>query len=389
MKIIHYCQHVLGIGHFLRSLEICKALHGHEILLVTGGAGLDIQVPDHVRGVRLPGLMMDPDFKGLLAAEEGRSIDQIKEARRERLFDIFKKEAPDIFIVELYPFGRKAFRFELNPIIHGIRNGDLPASQIICSLRDILVEKGDQSSYEERVVTVLNRYFDAVLVHADPSLIRLNETFSRIGDIGIPIIYTGFIAPKPARNGRARIRQLLDLGENEVLVVASAGGGKVGYRLLEAVAQTYSYLKTETGLHFCVFTGPYMEERDFKRLNSLSNRRIQIARFTPDFLSYMAGADLSVSMAGYNTCMNILTSQVPALVLPFSQNREQRLRAEALGRLGVLEILAEDDLQPPRLASMMEALLCRRSQSRITIDLDGAKNTARWLESCMKNPKQD
>jgi predicted glycosyltransferase len=30
MKIACYCQHVLGIGHFHRSLEICKALAVHH-----------------------------------------------------------------------------------------------------------------------------------------------------------------------------------------------------------------------------------------------------------------------------------------------------------------------------------------------------------------------
>lgn len=385
MRILQYSQHFLGIGHYFRSLEISRALKGHEVTLVTGGFPIDTPLPAHVQEVRIPGLMMDSDFKNLYHAEEGRSLEQVKEQRRKLLLDIFKRYAPDIFIVELYPFGRKTVRFELDPLLEGIHTKKLSSCRVICSLRDILVEKKDTASYENRVLHILNKYFDAVLVHADPSLIRLNETFSRVGDIAIPIIYTGFIAPKPARNRRAGIRQLLAVGKHEVLVVASAGGGKVGYRLLKAVAQAYSYLTTETRVHLCLFTGPFMEEKDFNRLNSLSNQRMRIARFTPNFPSYMAGADLSVSMAGYNTCMNILASQVPALVLPFSQNREQRLRAEALARLGALEILDEHDLQPPRLASLMETLLRRRSPSHITIDLDGANNTARWLESCMKS----
>ncbi len=37
MKIIHYCQYIWGVGHFFRSLEICRALAGHDVLLVTGG----------------------------------------------------------------------------------------------------------------------------------------------------------------------------------------------------------------------------------------------------------------------------------------------------------------------------------------------------------------
>lgn len=388
MKIVYYCQHVLGVGHFLRSVEICKALDTHDVLLVTGGLEIKIQLPSHIRTLFLPGIMMDPEFKSFLLVEKNKSIDQVKQVRRELLIETFKKEAPDIFIVELYPFGRKAFRFELDPILDGIRNKDLSPSCVICSLRDILVEKKDTVSYENRVVNILNTCFDAVLVHADPSLIKLDETFSRTDEIVIPMVYTGFVTPKPPPDARAKIRQRHRIAENEILVVASAGGGKVGFRLLQAVVQVLQYMEAERSIHLYIFSGPLMSNEDFDRLKSFSNRRIQVSRFNPDFLSYLAAADLSVSMAGYNTCTNILAARVPSLVWPFSQNREQRLRAETLARLGALEILNEDDLQPPRLASIMEASLYRQSQSRINIDLDGAINTAQWLESWIENSHQ-
>ena len=52
MKIVFYCQHVLGIGHFFRSLEICRALHRHRVILVTGGPAIGIEPPGHVREFR-------------------------------------------------------------------------------------------------------------------------------------------------------------------------------------------------------------------------------------------------------------------------------------------------------------------------------------------------
>ena len=44
MKIIQYCQHVLGIGHLFRSLEISRALSDHEVILVTGGLDGKIKI---------------------------------------------------------------------------------------------------------------------------------------------------------------------------------------------------------------------------------------------------------------------------------------------------------------------------------------------------------
>jgi predicted glycosyltransferase len=384
MKIVHYCQHVLGIGHFFRSLEICKALDGHEVHLVTGGPTIDISLPPHVREVKLPGLMMDRDFKNLFTTDADRSVDEVKKERQKLLLHLFEKGAPDLFIVELYPFGRKAFRFELDPILQGIRKRELPRSRVVCSLRDILVEKEDPVLYEKGVVSALNSYFDVLLVHADPSVIKVDETFSSTGDIAIPIVYTGFVTAKPAPYARIRLRRQLGIGEREFLVIASAGGGKVGFPLLEAVAHAVRFMETRNTLHLHVFAGPFMSREEFERLKSLSSKRVQVFRFTPDFLSYLVAADLSVSMTGYNTCTNVLAAGVPALVWPFSRNREQRLRAERLSRLGPLEAIEDDDLEPARLATIMGRTLSRRSRVPVTIDLEGAANTARWLEQWME-----
>ncbi len=384
MKIVHYCQHVLGIGHFFRSLEICKALEGHEVYLITGGPRIDTPLPPHVREVRLPGLMMDRDFKNLFTTDDDRSVDQVKKERRQLLLQLFEEDPPDLFIVELYPFGRKAFRFELDPILQGIRNKELPRSRVVCSLRDILVEKEEPLLYEKHVVSVLNRCFDALVVHADSSVIKLDETFSSIEDIAIPIVYTGFVTAKPVPDARIRFRQQLGIGERELLVVASAGGGRVGFPLLKAVMRAVRYTEKRNTLHLHVFAGPFMSEEEFERLKSVSDKRMQVFRFTPDFLSYLVAADLSVSMTGYNTCMNILAAGVPALVWPFSRNREQRLRAEKLSRLATLKVLDDDDLEPAHLATIMDRALSRRSTTPVTIDLEGAANTARWLERWME-----
>ena len=205
MKIVLYCQHVLGIGHFFRSMELCRALSGHEVIFLAGGARVAAPMPDHVRMVTLPGLMMDSGFKRMYATDPLKTVDQVKAARKKFLWEVMAKERPDVLIVELYPFGRKAFRFELDPLLTGIRDGRLPSCRVICSLRDILVEKTDVDAYEHRVVKTLNHGFDALWIHADPRLVRLDETFSRVKAISVPVVYTGFITPKPPPDARSRI----------------------------------------------------------------------------------------------------------------------------------------------------------------------------------------
>ena len=47
MRITYYCQHVLGIGHLHRSLEICKAIAvEHQVTLILGGPKAHIDQRD-------------------------------------------------------------------------------------------------------------------------------------------------------------------------------------------------------------------------------------------------------------------------------------------------------------------------------------------------------
>ncbi len=389
MKIIYYCQHVLGMGHYFRSLEICKAFEGHEVILVSGGASLNIPVPEHVRQVCLLPLRMDSDFSGLESDSDDKTVEQVKAARQQALYDLFLSECPDLFMVELFPFGRKAFGFELIPIFNGIRQKKLCPSRVICSLRDVLVEKKDVPAYESRVIASLNQWFDALLIHSDPSIVKLDETFSRMKDIRIPVAYTGFVTPRPLVGDRTAIRQHLGIGDDSHLIVASAGGGKVGFVLLDAVIRAFDRLSLEADAFLQVFTGPFMESNAVHRLQNMSKDRISVSRFTPDFPAWLSAADLSVSMAGYNTCMNVLAAKVPSLVWPFSQNREQRLRAERISELGGMQILQDADLELKNLAKHMGRNLAERIRPVCPVDLGGAVNTVNWTLSWMKTQRND
>jgi predicted glycosyltransferase len=215
-------------------------------------------------------------------------------------------------------------------------------------------------------------------------MVSLEETFSSAADIRLPVVYTGFVTSRPDTNGGIKLRKRLGIGDDEFLVVASAGGGRVGASLFRAVLDAYSLLIPRNNLRLYIFTGPFMTEVDFNALSerAASMSGVQVARFTNEFLSFLAAADLSISMAGYNTCMNILASGVPSLVWPFDQNREQGLRAEKLASLGGPTVITDADLKPRRLAALVEdALKKPRGSVEPPVKLDGARETARWLEA--------
>ncbi len=371
-----YSQHVLGIGHFFRSMEIARALSDHEVMFVEGGDPLpEFVAPSHVKRLLLPALMMDAEFKAM-EVREG-SLEAIKAARSKSFMEAFLDFSPHVLVTELFPFGRRQFRFELMPVLQTIHERRLP-TKVVCSLRDILVEKADQAAYEAWVLKLLNRYYSLLLVHADPRLISLDETFSQVDQITLPIRYTGFVT---------RALPTVTREPGHKVIVASSGGGKVGADLLAttiAAVQTLS----DPNLRLKIFVGPFMEasDREFLLNLAVKDPRTLLMPFSPDFLAELLAADLSVSMAGYNTCMDLLNTGVKAIVYPFRQNREQGLRAGKLETLGLVRVIPE--LEAASLAHAIEQALAspRAASAAPPLDLAGAVNTATILGSFMGSP---
>ena len=381
MNIIFYCQYVWGMGHFIRSLEFTRALSDHDVTLVAGGQEVAVNLPDYVDLVRLPALYMDEMFTTLIPGDSGITVAQIRQERKEALYALFEQKKPDVFIVELYPFGRSIFGFELEPLLEDIREGRFGHVKTVCSLRDILVEKKDPSAYEERVLQKLNRHFDALLIHSDPALLRLEETFTRVRDIKIPVVYTGFITQQtdPA-NGRS-LRRELAISCGQKFIVASAGGGRSGYRLLTSVIDACELLRGKLPIRLEVFTGPFMENEEFEKLSVRTSAGFRIRRYTKRFLDYLYAADLSVSLAGYNTCMNLLVTKVPALVYPYSRQQEQPLRANRIKNLLPMKILSSADIRPIPLSRHIDQLLHHPEiPDRPSVDFHGAANAANFLK---------
>lgn len=408
MRIVHYCQHVLGMGHFFRSLEIDKALCGHEVTLITGGTPVEIALPAHVMHEELPPLMMDKDFSRFVCMggyeeceiDPEKELQRIRTTRAARLMEIMERVRPHVFLVELFPFGRKQFGFELLPVLERARRGDFGSMKTLCSLRDILVEKDNQADYEERVISVLNPLFQGVLVHTDPSVVRLEETFSRTMDITIPVLDTGYVTSLPQHTDSQTLRCELGIPNDQPFIIASAGSGSVGYELLKASVLASCELIKSLPHRLQVFTGPFMDQIQQNLLKKAADTypHISIQNFTDRFVDYLCAADLSISMAGYNTTMNLLSTGIFGLVQPFDQNREQRMRSERLAAQGALGILEEQDLTPSRLAVRMRTALQNmqgRNQASLRVDLNGAHRSAElieqlfspWAESSPKGKK--
>lgn len=378
MKVAYYCQHVLGIGHLHRSLEICRAMAvDHSVTMILGGSPIQIE-KGQIDIFQLPGLMMNEEFQNLAPVDPGRSLSEVQSEREKILFHFIETFQPDVFMIELYPFGRKAFRNELDPVLKALRKGRLRPSLTVCSLRDILVERTDSTKFEKRVISTLNDFFDLILVHGDRRLCSIDETFSRVSDIHPDVIYTGYVSPDAGQQSKTTFRKNRGIEDGHKYVVGSIGGGSVGSELLASIVDAVKFLNDKK-IHLDIFTGPYCSDEQYTILRQKSGNNINIQRFTSDFIDHLNAADLSVSMAGYNTTMNCLATGTPALFYPFMQNNEQFTRISKLEKLVPFQMISKEQLSIKPLAELIATQL---AQNKFTspININGASNSVKIVE---------
>ena len=366
-SVLFHVQYLLGVGHLQRSLRIAEALadQGADVTLVSGGPPAALPLDPRIRFVQLSAVRA-LDARFALVDSGGQPIDDdLRTQRRNALLAAFSVARPHAVVIEGYPFARRAFRFELQPLIAAIRETD-PRPRLICSLRDILVARSDPAR-DRAIVEQVRRDFDAVLVHGDPSFVPLDASFAATPEIAGRLVYTGYVAP-PLPPAATRPR-----GEE---IVISAGGGAAGLALLTA-AVAARRLGCLADSPWRLVTGTHLPEADFTALRGAAPPGLVVERFRADFTALLRSCRVSVSQAGYNTVLDILRARARAVLVPFSAGREteQLLRAERLAALGAVQLVREGELSPARLAAAIERAAAA-PPPRIAVDMDGAGRSA-------------
>jgi predicted glycosyltransferase len=380
-SVLFYVQHLLGIGHLRRALYLVDAMtrEGLVVTLVTGGLPLPELVEAKAeRVVQLaPIRARDASFKDLIDAD-GRPIDDaLRAQRRQVLLDTFAAARPDAVIIEAFPFGRRAFRYELEPLVEAARTRQ-PRALALCSLRDIVIVPGDAKRQSDAVARV-RAGFDAVLVHGDPQLIPLEASFPAAEQIADRLVYTGYVG---APDGLAGPED--GVGAGEVLV--SAGGGAMGGPLM-AAALAARRLGCLADLGWRLLAGPNLPSAQFAELMADLPDGVVVERYRADFPQMLQRCRMSVSQAGYNTVLEILAARAAAVLVPFADLREteQTLRTARLAACGAVEMLPSSMLSPERLAQAIERAVLR-PPTALAVEMGGAHRTAQLVARMIENP---
>src|SRR6185369_14542466 len=186
-----------------------------------------------------------------------------------------------------------------------------------------LVSRESDREFNDRAATWANEFFDVVLIHSDPSFARFEESFHSNVPLQVPIKYTGFVVPTSAPT-QPEI--------NRKRIIVSAGGGIAGEPLLRLAIEAHDYLQEDPEVEMKVIAGPFLSEESWRALRLLARNRkqLRLVRQVPDLCGELSGAAVSISQAGYNTCLDVLRAKVPSILIPFAKEDEDEQRRRAL-----------------------------------------------------------
>jgi predicted glycosyltransferase len=361
MRILCYSQTLIGVGHFVRMHLLAQgfAAAGHDVGLVDGAGAVPrpLTGPQPVR-LSIPAVVRRPD--GALAGVDDGSVSQILAERARSLVDAVGAMRPDVVLVDQWPFNKWDLGDEITGMIGAARRAN-PALRVWCCRRDIAnqtrLEPVPRDEYPVRVGDLLEEWFDGLLVHADPALVRIDDDFAAAARIA-PVTYTGYVAER-APSGAPRPAP-------PPYAIVSTGGLHGAPFLAAAVA---AIERACPGLAVHAFAPPGAP--------GIGVPGATVHPFSTDFARWLTGAALSISRAGYNTSAAILAARVRAVVVPDPRLPDQLVRASVLHEAG-LATACEEDVDA--IAKAVIDALAGPPPSH-TLDLDGATTTRRIVES--------
>jgi len=365
------------MGQLVRSLALGASLSEHfRVMLLNGGRmPKGLVIPAGVQVINLPPLGID-ETNQLVSHDKRISVERALDRRKKMIRTCFDNLRPAVVVLELFPFGRKKFAVELRPLLE-TAHADDRRSFIVCSLRDIFgSEKSIQQKYDDRAAMLANQFLDLVLVHSDPSFAHFDESFHPSVPLKVPVIHTGFVVPR-STPGTAVPR-------SRKRIVVSAGGGSVGEPLLRTAIEAQRYLEDDPEIEMKLIAGPFLPDDAWSALRAMARAKPQlnVVRCVNNLCDELRGAAVSISQAGYNTCLDVVRAGAPALLVPFVRGTdyEQQKRALRLQRLGAAEVMDQETLNPARLAATIRELM-NRTMAKPQLDLDGAKRSTQIIAS--------
>lgn len=325
MRILAWTESLLGYGHALRTINALHLMQPSEAYVLSGSIAASQFLRQELRSIRLIELppLSEADVRRPYSAiaQCGVPIDDMFAMRLKIASDSVSRLRPDVVIIEHFPFGRHGFAPELLPFLEWIKS-TFPSCRVVGSVRDIPRTRPFDSR-KHRTFLEAARFFDRLLVHGHRSFFSVERA------CGLPLTvaldYTGFIPPPTSYGRNLSAPWLLDL---------AGGWGS------EALFESVSVAARMASVHLRVVSGRH-------RAMCAEDEGTGLVTFVRDRGKADAGVRdtcLSIARAGYNSGLDILLSDAPAIVIPHQGSDEQQHRARILSSMRRAPTVRESDV---------------------------------------------
>jgi predicted glycosyltransferase len=335
LSLLFYCHDALRFGQTARAALLAKLSSHFRVVVVAGDQGRPMfALPPQVEVVHL----------------RTRGPSSARAVRRKVLMDTYLRVDPAVVVIEQFPFGCHEMSDDIVGVLEAAAAN--PRTRLVaCSVVEILVDLAAETPRpDDPVQRLADRYFDVVLVHADPRLGRLEETFEPHA-LRVPIRYTGFIAPAPAWEAARLVHSRKD-------VVVTCDSARPDGALFRAALAAYDHWAPSERLPLRIVAGPALPDRELAALKAEAARRldVMVERNAEDLRVSADNVAVSVSDGACDTVFEMLRIGVPALVVAGGWGDDERGEwAHRLAALGVVRLVERDRLDGAALADEITA----------------------------------
>lgn len=369
LKVFLYSHDSVGLGHLRRNLaiagEIATTFPNSSMMIVTGSpCATQFQLPPNTDLVKIPSISKDKKGR-YITLNLSDSLQETLKFRSNMILETFRSFKPGLVIMDHQLTGLKGEALEM------LREAKNEGVLTFYGLRDV---KDDPEVVKQHWDTpesrwALNECYDRVCIYGVPEVFDPCVAFAPYLDKVKHVDFTGYIVPevkKVASNPIPRRRKK---------VLVTFGGGSDGEHRAQRYVQALATSPAHWDSH--IITGPLMDADIKRRLRDQAKKiqpigSIKVQRFHSNIPALLQQVDAVVSMAGYNSCAEILQSGVPAVLLPRSfPRKEQVIRATRMAELGWVTALPAADPDPDELFSAVESALESSRRSQPATDLDG------------------
>ena len=206
----------------------------------------------------------------------------------------------------------------------------------------------------EGAYEAIERYYARILVFGMQNVYDVVDKYQIPEAEAKKVFYCGYVTNLAAavRAPTLRAKYLANEAADTPLIVVMAGGGADAYPMMSTLFDALPKVLENQRCVLAVVTGPFMP---VELIGELSRRSEGLPVFlmesVNDSLSHIGAADLVISMAGYNTTVEILRMKKPAILIPRAgPSAEQRTRARLFAEKHWVDMMDPDEVTPDDLA---------------------------------------